>query len=56
MAGWIVWKGHVGDNFHPTSRYPASHAINASSTTTTIGKYGRPGRSGRLRMPGEVAG
>ena len=36
LAGWIVWKGHVGDNFHPTSRYPASHAINASSTSTTI--------------------
>lgn len=26
----------MGDNFHPTSRYPASHAINASSTSTTI--------------------
>ena len=44
LAGWIVWKGHVGDNFHPTSRYPASHAINASSTSTTKGRASTPAK------------
>ena len=37
--------------FHPTSRYPASHAINASSTSTTIWSNHFPQLSGCTADP-----